>query len=71
DALRDGLRLAAVNSINWARVMAQTAYYVWTAGLVGGPFTVSVPTGNFGNVFAAHVARRMGAPIERLVVANN
>jgi threonine synthase len=63
--------LAAVNSINWARVMAQTAYYWWTAATLGREFSVAVPTGNFGNVLAAWVAREMGAPIDRLVVGNN
>ncbi len=63
--------LAAVNSINWARVMAQTAYYWWTAATLGREFSVAVPTGNFGNVLAAWVARRMGAPIDRLIVGNN
>jgi threonine synthase len=63
--------LAAVNSINWARVMAQTAYYWWTAATLGRDFSVAVPTGNFGNVLAAWVARQMGAPIDRLIVGNN
>ena len=63
--------LAAVNSINWARVMAQTAYYWWTAATLGRRFSVAVPTGNFGNVLAAWVARQMGAPIDRLIVGNN
>jgi threonine synthase len=69
--LRRQHRLAAVNSINWARVMCQAGYYVWVASLLDRPFAVSVPTGNFGNVLAADVARRMGAPIERMIVANN
>lgn len=68
---RSRFRLAAVNSINWARVMAQTAYYWWTAASLGEPFSVAVPTGNFGNVLAAWVAREMGAPIDRLIIANN
>jgi threonine synthase len=62
--------LAAVNSINWARVMCQAAYYVWTTAQVG-RCSVSVPTGNFGNVLAANVARLMGAPLDRLVVGTN
>jgi threonine synthase len=70
-ALRRRLSLAAVNSINWARVMAQAAYHVWTAARLGREYVVAVPTGNFGNALAADVARRMGAPIRRLVVANN
>ncbi len=69
--LRKDLHLAAVNSINWARVMAQAVYHTWSAVKVGEPITVSVPTGNFGNVFAADVARRMGVPIEHFIVANN
>ncbi len=65
--------LGAVNSINWARVMAQTVYYVHAAARVGGtaPPTFVVPSGNFGNVFAGWVARQMGLPIRRLVVASN
>lgn len=70
-AIRSGFDLAAVNSINWARIMAQAAYYVYTAGRLGVPFGVAVPTGNFGNVFAAEVAVRLGAPIDAMVVANN
>ena len=69
--LRSGFRLAAVNSINWARVMAQTAYYWWAATRLGGRFSVAVPTGNFGNILAASVAKDMGAPIDRLIIANN
>lgn len=71
---RDGLRLSAINSINWARVMAQIVYYVSAALSLGAPerrVAFSVPTGNFGNVFAAHAARTMGLGIERLVVASN
>ncbi len=65
-------RLSAVNSINWARVMAQTVYYVAAAtryGLERASF--SVPTGNFGNVLAGHVARQMGLPVGRFIVASN
>ena len=71
---RERMRLGAVNSINWARVAAQTVYYVTTAVSLGAPErTVSfcVPTGNFGNVLAGDAARRMGVPIDRLVVATN
>jgi threonine synthase len=67
-------RLSAVNSINWARVMAQIVYYVWATRRLdrqGAPTTFCVPTGNFGNVFAGHVARSMGLPIERFLVASN
>lgn len=69
--LRARHRLAAVNSINWGRVMAQTAYYAWTGLRLGSSFDVAVPTGNFGNVLAAEVARRGGVAIERLVVGTN
>lgn len=69
--LRRDLRLAAVNSINWARVMAQAVYYAWVDSCLGRSFSVAVPTGNFGNVFAAYVARLMGVRIERFMVANN
>ena len=63
--------LGAVNSINWARVLAQTAYYVYAALRADGPAVFSVPTGNFGNLFAGIAAREMGAPIERFVLATN
>ena len=67
-------RIGAVNSINWARLMAQVVYYFAAALQLGGPerrIAFSVPTGNFGDVFAGHVAARMGLPIERLIVATN
>jgi threonine synthase len=66
--------LSAVNSINWARIMAQVAYYVAAALALGAPdrpVSFAVPTGNFGNVYAAHVARRMGLPIAELVIGTN
>jgi threonine synthase len=68
--------LAAMNSINWARVMAQVVYYVTAAVALGGgpghrPVSFAVPTGNFGNVFAGWVARRMGLPVNQLVVGSN
>ena len=66
--------LAAINSINWARVMAQVVYYVSAAVALGGParqVSFSVPTGNFGDVYAGAIARRMGVPMEKLVVATN
>jgi len=73
-AFRDAMRLSAVNSINWARIMAQTVYY-FAAGLaLGAPdraLAFSVPTGNFGDVFAGYVAHRMGLPVAQLVVATN
>src|SRR5579863_160935 len=72
--LRRELNLSAMNSINFARVAAQTVYYV-AAGLAlgapGRPVSFAVPTGNFGNIYAAHLARSMGLPIERLVLATN
>jgi threonine synthase len=67
-------RLAAVNSINWARVMAQIVYYVTSAVALGAPerkIAFAVPSGNFGNVFAGYAAARMGLPIERLIVGSN
>lgn len=63
--------LLAVNSINFARVAAQAGYYLYAAARISGPFEVVVPTGNFGNAYAAWIAGQMGAPIERVVVANN
>ena len=71
---REAMRLSAVNSINWARIAAQIPYYAYAALALGAPdrpVAFSVPTGNFGNVLAAWAARRMGLPIERLVVASN
>ena len=71
---RDRMRLSAVNSINWVRVMAQIAYYAHAAVALGGPgrpVSFAVPTGNFGNVFAGYAARAMGFPVSRLVVASN
>ncbi len=70
-AFRDRFRLSAVNSINWARVMAQIVYYVTAAARFDQPATFVVPTGNFGNVYAGHIARRMGLPIRELVIASN
>ena len=72
--LRSELNLSAVNSINWARIAAQTVYFVAAAVALGAParpVSFSVPTGNFGNVYAGHVARQMGLPIERLVIGTN
>jgi threonine synthase len=68
---RERMQLSAVNSINWARVMAQVVYYVTATDLLRGPIDVCVPSGNFGNIFAGWIARRMGAPIDQLVVASN
>jgi threonine synthase len=73
-AFRDGVGLAAVNSINWARVLAQTVYYFTAAVALGAPHrpvSFTVPTGNFGDVYAGLVAKRMGLPTDRLVVATN
>ena len=72
EAFRTDMRLSAVNSINFGRIMAQVAYYVWAyLRLDQRPFSASVPTGNFGNVYAAYVASAMGVPIESLIVGNN
>jgi threonine synthase len=71
---RDRTRLAAVNSINWARILAQTVYYFTAAVALGAPARparFSVPTGNFGDIYAGHVARAMGLPVEKLVIATN
>ena len=73
-AFRDTVALSGVNSINWARIVAQVVYYVTAALALGAParpVSFTVPTGNFGDIFAGHVARRLGVPIERLVVATN
>jgi threonine synthase len=73
-AFRDRVRLSGVNSINWARVVAQVAYYFTAAVALGAPHrkvAFTVPTGNFGDVYAGYVASRMGLPIDRLVVATN
>src|SRR5262249_55686469 len=73
-ALRDPLSLTGVNSINFARILAQTVYY-FTAGVaLGSPHrgvSFAVPTGNFGDIFAGYAARRMGFPVKRLVIATN
>jgi threonine synthase len=73
-AFRDRVRLSGVNSINWARIVAQAVYYFTAAVALGAPHrkvAFTVPTGNFGDVYAGHVAARMGLPIDRLVVATN
>jgi threonine synthase len=70
-AFRDRVRLSAVNSINWARVMAQIVYYAWAAYHLGPSVTFTVPTGNFGNVFAGEAARRMGLDVGGFLVASN
>ncbi|HSJ91366.1 MAG TPA: threonine synthase, partial [Ilumatobacter sp.] len=68
---RGAQRLSAVNSINFARVMAQTVYYVTAQRLLGGPVSFAVPTGNFGNVYSGFGAMRMGVPIRQLVIGSN
>ncbi|MEZ5835472.1 MAG: threonine synthase [Geminicoccaceae bacterium] len=68
---RNEIHLAAVNSINWARLAAQAAYYYYAAIRLEGEVTFSVPTGNFGDVYAGYIAHRMGLPMRRLVVATN
>ncbi len=71
---RDEMHLSAVNSINWARIMAQTVYYFSAALALGAPdrsVAFAVPTGNFGDVFAGYAASRMGLPIAQLAVASN
>jgi threonine synthase len=73
-AFRDSVALSGVNSINWARIMAQIVYYFTTALALGGPdrkISFTVPTGNFGDIFAGYVARQMGLPIDKLIVATN
>ncbi len=70
----NGAKLGAVNSINWARIMAQIVYYFSSALSVGAPdrkVSFSVPTGNFGDIFAGYLAKKMGLPIDQLVVATN
>jgi threonine synthase len=71
---RDRVALAGVNSINWARILAQIVYYFTAAVALGAPkqaVSFTVPTGNFGDIFAGYAAKRMGLPIDRLVVATN
>ena len=71
---RDEVGLTVVNSINWARVMAQVVYYFVSAVALGGPdreIAFTVPTGNFGDIYAGYVAKQMGLPISKLVIATN
>jgi threonine synthase len=73
-AFRDRVHLSGVNSINWARIVAQATYYFAAAAQSGSmvtPLAFSVPTGNFGDIFAGYVAKRMGLPVERLIIASN
>jgi len=72
--LPDGRQLVAVNSINWARIMAQIVYYFYASLALGSPhraISFSVPTGNFGDIFAGYLAKQMGLPIEQLIIATN
>ena len=71
---RDEVKLAGVNSINWARVLAQVVYYFTAASSLGAPLrpvSFTVPTGNFGDIFAGYIAKQLGLPIEKLVIATN
>jgi threonine synthase len=73
-AFRDLVRLSGVNSINWARIVAQTVYYFTAAVALGAPHRAvafTVPTGNFGDIYAGYVAERLGLPVDRLVIATN
>ena len=73
-AFRDRAKLSAVNSINWARVVAQIVYYFTASVSLGGPqqkLSFVVPTGNFGDILAGYAAKRMGLPVDRLVIATN
>src|SRR5581483_10365433 len=73
-AFRDRVSLSGVNSINWARIVAQAVYYFTAAAALGAPHrkvAFTVPTGNFGDVYAGYVAQKMGLPVDRLVVATN
>ncbi len=73
-AFRDRVALSGVNSINWARILAQIVYYFTAAVALGAPqrrIAFSVPTGNFGDVFAGYVAEKMGLPVERLIISTN
>ncbi len=78
--LRKEAGLAAMNSINWARIVAQIVYYIRAGAIVGSPgpktemrapISFAVPTGNFGNVFAAYAAKKIGLPVNQLIVASN
>ncbi len=73
-AFRDRVRLSGVNSINWARIVAQAVYYFTAAVALGAPHRAvafTVPTGNFGDIYAGYVAQRLGLPVDRLVIATN
>ncbi len=68
---KEKYKLGAVNSINWARILAQVVYYIWAVLKFDEPIRICVPTGNFGNIFAGYVAKRMTKRIERLILATN
>ena len=73
-AFRERLGLSGINSINWARILGQIVYYFTAAVALGAPHrpvSFAVPTGNFGDIFAGYAAKRMGLPIDRLVIATN
>jgi threonine synthase len=73
-AFRDRVRLSGINSINWGRIVAQVTYYFVAAAVLGAPnrpVSFAVPTGNFGDIFAGYVAKKMGLPIEKLIIATN
>ncbi len=73
-AFRDRVKLSGVNSINWGRIMAQIVYYFVAASRLGAPereVSFTVPTGNFGDIFAGYAAKRMGLPVKKLVIATN
>ncbi len=73
-AFRDRVRLSGVNSINWGRIVAQIVYYFTSAVSLGAPYrkvSFTVPTGNFGDIFAGYCARMMGLPVDKLVIATN
>jgi threonine synthase len=74
EAFRKKHNLTAVNSINWARILAQVVYYFYAALKLGAPekkVSFSVPTGNFGDIYAGYIAKRMGLPIDQLIIATN
>lgn len=74
EQFREKVGLGAVNSINWARIVAQTVYYVTSSIALGSatrPVSYCVPTGNFGDIFAGYVAKKLGAPVGKLIVATN
>ena len=74
ESFRDTIALSGVNSINWGRIMAQIVYYFSSALSLGAPFrpvSFTVPTGNFGDIFAGFVAKQMGLPVDKLIIATN